>query len=449
MNEISISKSKEANKSRLDAIVREKVLSRIDAEAAVDVPRVELYTELNRLVGAVADEERIPLNEADQSLLVSTLLDDIIGIGPLGPLLASPGVSDILVNGPFEIFIETGGKLIQTDAKFRDQEHAIFIAQRIASAIGRRVDESSPMLDARLEDGSRVNILFPPLAVRGPYMSIRKFSKDIASFDTLVDNNSLTPMMAKALALATRCRLNIVISGGTGAGKTTLLNVMAQHIANDERVITIEDVAELKLMRPHVLPMETRPANIEGTGEVVARDLIRNALRMRPDRIIISECRGEETFDMLQAMNTGHRGSMTTLHANTPYDAIARIEQMVQMSSARLPNAAIRSQISSAVDMIIQVERMRDGVRRVTGIHALNGVVDDEIRLMPLWQFRYAGEDNQGKIISNFVATLRDTKFDQSLDYYGALEAFQAALAEDAAAADQSQSGDGAFDAAI
>lgn len=416
---------------QINSVLRKKVLARLNSAAVVNRSRAELLIEIERIVAAVADEARIPLNRANQAELVGTLVDDIAGVGPLGPLLANPAVSDILVNGPDEIFVEMNGKLVHTNARFRDADHVIFIAQRIASAIGRRVDESSPLLDARLRDGSRVNVVLPPLAVRGPYLSIRKFSKDITDFETLIGLGSLSAGMAKALAIMTRARLNIVVSGGTGAGKTTLLNVMAQFIEPDERVVTIEDVAELKLMRAHVLPMETRPANIEGSGEISARDLVRNALRMRPDRIIISECRGEETLDMLQAMNTGHRGSLTTLHANTPRDAIQRIEQLVQMSSGSLPSASIRSQIASAIDLVVQVERMRDGVRRVTGIHAVGEANDKEVALLPLWQFRYGGETKDGKIISHYESTPQPTKFDRYLDYFGDLAAFQTALASD------------------
>lgn len=420
--------SKTASLQQIVAHVRSRVLAQLNSAAAVSVSRAQLTSEIERIVSRVADDERIPLSRASQSALVMTLVDDIAGIGPLGPLLADPNISDILVNGPDEVFIEVDGKLVRTNARFRDEDHVRFIAQRIASAIGRRVDDSSPLLDARLPDGSRVNVVLPPLAVRGPYISIRKFSKDIGDFATLISYGSLNERMAQTLICAIRARLNIVVSGGTGAGKTTLLNVMAQFIAPNERVVTIEDVAELKLPRAHAVPMETRPPNIEGAGQILARDLVRNALRMRPDRIIISECRGEETLDMLQAMNTGHRGSLTTLHANSPRDALRRIEQLVQMSSASLPAASIRSQIASAIDLVVQVERMRDGVRRVTGIHAVAEEHGDELGLLPLWEFRYVGESEDGKIISNFVSTNRPTKFDQDLEYYGELETFKSML---------------------
>lgn len=417
---------------RLHEGLRQTVLNRIDASRIAELPQALLTEEINRCVAQVADEEHIALNRVHQAELVAVLVADIMGLGPLVPLLADPTISDIMVNGPDEIYIEVGGQVSRSDLRFRDQAHAMFIAQRIGAAVGRRVDETNPMLDARLEDGSRVNVVFPPLAVNGPYISIRKFSKVVTTFENMIDSGGLTPAMASALAIATRSRLNIVLSGGTGAGKTTLLNVMAQYINPGERVITIEDVAELKLQKAHVLPLETRTANVEGDGEVLARDLVRNALRMRPDRIIVSECRGEETFDMLQAMNIGHRGSMTTLHANTAHDALRRIEHMVQISTANLPALAVRSQIASAVDLVVQLERMRDGVRRITSIHEVADLEGTEVELRPLWEFHYTGEDGHGRIINNYVSSPRATKFDRALEFHGELAAFRKALEADA-----------------
>ncbi|MEY3703111.1 MAG: hypothetical protein RLZZ561_731 [Pseudomonadota bacterium] len=412
------------------ADIRAELLSRIEPSTVAHLPEGDLVRRIERLLSTIANEQQLALNRQDQALMTQAVVDDITGLGPLEFLLRDNTINDIMVNGPDEVYIERLGLLERTNIRFRDKQHTLFIAQRIASTIGRRIDESNPMLDARLADGSRVNIILPPLAVNGPYFSIRKFYRDVAELPALVRNGAMTQNMAKLLNIAARCRLNIIISGGTGAGKTTLLNAMSQSIGDGERVVTIEDVAELQLKKNHVLPLETRQANIEGRGEIGARDLVKNALRMRPDRIIIGEVRGAEAFDMMQAMNTGHNGSMTTIHANTTEDAIRRIENMVQMAETALPVSAIRSQINSAVDMIVQVERMRDGIRRITNIAYLKGIENGEIIVESLSKFKYLGEKD-GKIVSQFVSSTSSPPFFDRLSFFGEGEAFLEALHAD------------------
>jgi pilus assembly protein CpaF len=412
------------------ADIRAELLSRIEPSTVTHLPEEELVRRIERHLSAIANEQQLALNRQDQALMTQAVVDDITGLGPLEFLLRDNSINDIMVNGPDEVYVERLGILERTNIRFRDKQHTLFIAQRIASTIGRRIDESNPMLDARLLDGSRVNIILPPLAVNGPYFSIRKFYRDVAELPALVRNGAMSPNMAELLNIAAKCRLNIIISGGTGAGKTTLLNAMSQSIGDGERVVTIEDVAELQLKKSHVLPLETRQANIEGRGEIGARDLVKNALRMRPDRIIIGEVRGAEAFDMMQAMNTGHNGSMTTIHANTTEDAIRRIENMVQMAETALPVSAIRSQINSAVDMIVQVERMRDGIRRITNIAYLKGIENGEIIVESLSKFKYLGEKD-GKIISQFVSNTSRPPFFDRLSFFGEGEAFLEALSAD------------------
>ena len=321
----------------------------------------------------------------------------MIGLSPLEPLLEDQSINDIMINGPHRIFVERHGKVVQSPIRFRDTAHLANICQRIAVAVGRRVDESSPMVDARLKDGSRVNIVFPPLALDGPYVSIRKFSKKSIDFARLIGFGALTAQVAHILELAGAARLNIVISGGTGSGKTTLLNAVSRLIDPAERVVTVEDAAELQLQQPHVVRLETRPASLEGRGEITQRDLVRNALRMRPDRIIIGEVRGGEAFDMLQAMNTGHDGSMSTVHANTTRDALTRIENMVQMGNMGLPSRAIRTQIVGAVNLIIQVERHRDGRRRITQVSEVCGMEGEVVILNDIFQFEFTGKEPPSK----------------------------------------------------
>lgn len=411
--------------------LREKVLELINPRSIDGQDATGLALFIENLISRIANDTNTPINRFDQVQLAVSIVNDIIGLGPIQALVNDPTISDILINGYDQIYIERSGKLEITDVRFRDSAHLLFVAQRIAADVGRRVDESSPMLDARLSDGSRVNILLQPLAVNGPYVSIRKFSRDLADMDTLHASGSLSAAMMTGLSIIAASRLNVIISGGTGAGKTTLLNAMSFSISPDERVATIEDVAEIQFNQPHILTMETRPVNIEGKGEIVARDLVRNALRMRPDRIIVGEVRGAEAFDMMQAMNTGHNGSMTTVHANTAFDALHRIESMLQMAEVSLPLHVIRSQIFSAVDVVIQLERMRDGVRRVTGIFQIDSFHDGEISIKPLWQYHFKGVADDGKIIGDFVSETDVPRFMHRLKYYNLADEFMEALVED------------------
>ena len=400
-------------------LVRRLALSRLDAVTIADLDGATLRAAISEAVAAVATEERVQLNAREQAALADELVNDMLGLGPLEPLLADESVTDIMVNGPDCTFIEKGGRLVKADIRFRDNAHLLGISQRIASAIGRRVDESSPLLDARLEDGSRVNIVIPPLALDGPCLSIRKFAKKRIDLQKLVEFSAMSENLARALEIMARCRLNIVISGGTGSGKTTLLNAISRFADNSERLVTIEDAAELQLQQPHVVRLETRPPNLEGTGAISQRDLVRNALRMRPDRIIIGEVRGAEAFDMLQAMNTGHDGSMSTIHANNSRDALARIENMVLMGAVGLPSAAIRQQIVSALDVIVQVQRMRDGKRRVTQVTEVVGQEGEVVVLQDLFTYEYDGENRDGTLRGEFRPTGVRPGFLPRLRYFG------------------------------
>ncbi len=379
------------------------LMERIDPSAAAKMSRDALSHDLTSVVGDLLQEEKTPLSMTERQDLVASLLDDMLGLGPLEPLLSDESISEVMVNGPKQVWIEQKGRLILTDINFRDNAHVLSIAQRIVTAIGRRVDESSPLCDARLADGSRVNIIIPPLAIDGPSITIRKFSKKKITLEVMEKFGSLSPAMAKVLRIAGRSRLNILISGGTGSGKTTLLNAMSQMIDHAERVVTIEDAAELQLQQPHVVRLETRPANLEGHGEITMRDLLKNALRMRPDRIIVGETRGGEAIDMLQAMNTGHDGSFSTVHANRPREALSRLENMVGLAGVNLAPRAIRMQIASAVDMIIQVSRQRDGGRRVTHISEVIGMEGDVVTMQDLFTTEIKGETPDGKLIVEFV----------------------------------------------
>ena len=386
-----------ASLSDLKERIRTVLLSRIDPTVAGRIPRAALRREIAKLVNEIATEDRVQLNKLEEMALAADLSDDMVGLGPLEPFLDDEEITDILVNGPFDIYVERNGKLEKTAARFRDAQHLASIAQRIATAIGRRIDEASPMVDARLADGSRVNIVLPPLVLNGGSISIRKFPKQSLTLDMMVRQQNLSPEVARLLEIAARSRLNMLISGGTGSGKTTLLNAVSQHIDCDERVITVEDAVELRLQQPHVVQMETRPPNIEGVGQVAQRELLRNALRMRPDRIIVGEVRGAEAFDMLQAMNTGHDGSMSTVHANSPRDALYRVENMVMMANLSLPLRAIRMQIASAVNLIVHIERMRDGIRRVQSIAEIAGMEGEIITTRELFGFQYRGERLGGR----------------------------------------------------
>ena len=353
--------------------LRAYVMEQIDPIAAGELAAPQLQDQIERLVHEVATKRRIEISAREQARVAEEITYDMVGYGPLEPLLRDDSISDIMVNGPNRVFIERKGKVYQSDVTFTSAAQLGSIAQKMAASVGRRVDESSPLVDCRLPDGSRVNVVFPPLAIDGACISIRKFSKKKLDFDAMVAGGSMSAHVARILEIAARCRLNIVISGGTGSGKTTMLNALSRLIDVGERIVTIEDAAELQLQQPHVVRLETRPLNMEGKGEVNQRDLLKNALRMRPDRIIVGEVRGAEAFDMLQAMNTGHDGSICTIHANTTRDALTRIENMVQMGFS-LPPRAIRMQIAGAVDLIIQVERMRDGVRRLSQVSEIVGM---------------------------------------------------------------------------
>ena len=405
-------------------------LSRLDPAFVVTLPAERLSSEVERLVGEIANERRIQLNLREQRDLAGELVHDMLGLGPLQPLLDDDGIADIMVNGPNRIFVERSGKTILSSVKFRDVDHLVSVCQRIATAVGRRIDESSPMVDARLKDGSRVNIVFPPLALDGPYLSIRKFSRSAITFEQMTKNGSCSAALARILEIGGRARLNIIISGGTGSGKTTLMNTISRLIDHGERVVTIEDAAELQLQQPHVVRLETRLANLEGRGEVTQRDLVRNALRMRPDRIIIGEVRGSEAFDMLQAMNTGHDGSMSTVHANTTRDAVTRIENMVQMGSMGLPARAIRTQIVSSVNLIIQVERHRDGVRRITQVTDVAGLEGDVVVLNDLFAYEIDGEAIDGRLLGHYRVSRARPSFQDTLTYFQLDRAWATAMEE-------------------
>jgi pilus assembly protein CpaF len=394
-----------SGRGELKEQIRAALMSRIDPSVASRIPRRTLRAEIAKLVSEIATEQRVELNEIEESALAIELTDDMIGLGPLEPFLEDDDITDILANGPFTVYIERRGKLEKTTAQFRDAQHLMNIAQRIATAVGRRVDEASPMVDARLADGSRVHIVLPPLVLNGGTISIRKFPRRSLTLDIMVRQENLSRDIARLLQIAARSRVNILISGGTGSGKTTLLNAVSQHIDHDERIITIEEAVELRMLQPHVVQMEVRPPNIEGVGHVPQRELVRNALRMRPDRIIVGESRGPEAFDMLQAMNTGHDGSMSTVHANSPRDALYRIENMVLMANLNLPLQAIRTQIASALDLIVHIERMRDGKRRVAAVSEIAGMEGDIITMRELFGFRHHGERRDGTIEGDFVST--------------------------------------------
>ncbi len=404
--------------------ILDQVLMQVEPAAAIRMTPQALTARVNELVAKIAAEHRVLMNQVEQHSIAANIVDDMIGLGPLEPLLQDETVNDIMINGPKMIYVERNGKLELTPYHFRNDAHVMHVAQRIASSVGRRVDELSPMLDARLADGSRVNVIIPPLSLRGPCISIRKFSKHVMTFEKFVGLGSVSPELGKALDIAARCRLNILISGGTGSGKTTLLNTMSRMIDRDERIVTIEDAAELQLQQPHVLQLETRPPSIEGHGEITQRDLVRNALRMRPDRIIVGEVRGSEAFDMMQAMNTGHNGSMSTIHANSARDALARIESMILMANANLPIHAIRAQMTSALDLVVQTERMRDGVRRVTEVAEVAGMEGDIVSLGTLFAFRYEGESPDGKLRGSFERRGGRPRFLKRLEYFGLDRAF-------------------------
>jgi pilus assembly protein CpaF len=395
------------------------VMGKIDTSAAAAMTRDELARELGDILVESMAELKIQLNSAERREVLERMLDDMLGLGPLEPLLADEAVADIMVNGAKQIYIERKGKLTLTDLTFRDDAHVMSIATRIVTAIGRRVDESTPLVDARLQDGSRVNIIIPPLAIDGPSISIRKFSKKKITLEVMERQNNLSPQMATVLRIAARARCNILISGGTGSGKTTLLNALSQMIDVSERVVTIEDAAELQLLQPHVVRLETRPANLEGEGEITMRDLVKNSLRMRPDRIILGEIRSAEAIDMLQAMNTGHDGSLATIHANRPREALSRLENLIGMAGINLPIKAARQQIAAAIDLIVQVARMRDGVRRITAISEVVGMEGEVITMQDLFWYEHQGEDQNGKLLGVYKSAAVRPAFIERAQYCG------------------------------
>jgi pilus assembly protein CpaF len=404
------------------------LLERIDASAAAKLPREELQRQIAELIGEIVAEEKLSLTSREQQALTTTLVDDMVGLGPLEPLLADESINDIMVNGPHQVYVERKGKLELTDIRFRDNPHVMNVAQRIVTRVGRRVDETCPIADARLPDGSRVNVIAPPLAIDGCSISIRKFSKKSITIDVMARQGNISENLGKVLKIGAACRLNIIISGGTGSGKTTMLNAMSQLIDPAERVVTIEDAAELQLQQPHVVRLETRPPNLEGTGEITMRDLVKNALRMRPDRIICGEVRGPEALDMLQAMNTGHDGSMCTLHANNPREALTRMENMIGMASVNLPSKAVRTQIVGAVNVIVQVSRMRDGVRRVTHVTEIIGMEGEVITTQDLFNFEFQGESREGTLIGQYKSSGVRPHFTKRAAYFGLERALQQAM---------------------
>jgi pilus assembly protein CpaF len=387
--------------------VHHELLNRLNLDRLTQISRRDAEPEIRSLIDNMLDREAqtTPLTMLERESLFNDVLNELFGLGPLEALLKDPSISDILVNRANQIYIEREGRLEETDVVFRDDRHLLQIIERIVSAVGRRIDESSPMVDARLLDGSRVNVIIPPLALDGPVMSIRRFRTDKLAADDLVARLSMTQPMLDFLKATIAARLNIIVSGGTGAGKTTMLNALSSFISPRERLVTIEDAAELMLRQPHVVRLETRPPNIEGKGGVRQRQLVINALRMRPDRIIVGEVRGEEALDMLQAMNTGHDGSLTTIHANSPRDALYRLDMMVAMANLNVPDKAIRQQIASAVNVFVQVNRMTDGTRRVTSISEVTGMEGDTITMQEIFAFQQSGIDPEGKVVGRFRAT--------------------------------------------
>jgi pilus assembly protein CpaF len=399
----------------LKETLHSKVINEIDLESLNRLREETAREQLRNVTLELLQREKTPLTMTEREKLVTEILDEVFGLGPLQPLLADPTLSDILVNGAHDVYVERRGKLERAAIHFNDDDHVMRIIDRIVSRVGRRVDESSPMVDARLRDGSRVNVIIPPLALDGPVLSIRRFGTDPLTAMDILENGTITPEMLDLMKACVQGKLNVLISGGTGAGKTTLLNILSSFIPADERIITIEDAAELQLKQDHVVRLETRPPNIEGKGAVRQRQLVINALRMRPDRIVVGEVRGEEAIDMLQAMNTGHEGSLTTIHANTPRDALSRIETMVSMANLNLPEQAARQQIASAMNLVIQITRLPDGTRKITSIAEITGMEGPIITMQDLFLFDRQGFDSNGKVRGNFKPTGIRPKFAERL----------------------------------
>ena len=395
------------------------LISKLDLEKLSRVNNSQARQAVSGMVDQIIAEQRVPLNSIEQERIRADLLDEVFGLGPLEPLLRDLKISDILVNSKDHVFIERGGVLKRIDASFRDDRHLMQIIDRIVSRVGRRVDESSPMVDARLPDGSRVNAIIPPLALDGPALSIRRFGTGPIAANQLVDMKSISPEMMKMLASAVQARISILISGGTGAGKTTFLNILSHYIPTTERIVTIEDAAELRLAQENIVRLETRPPNVEGIGAIRQRQLLINSLRMRPDRIIIGEVRGEEAFDMLQAMNTGHEGSMATIHANTPRDALSRLESMVAMTSMNIPERTVRQQMASAITIVVQVSRLSDGSRKVTSISEITGMEENIISMQEIFSFNKKGIGPDGRVIGTFQPTRIRPKFLEQLRVSG------------------------------
>jgi pilus assembly protein CpaF len=395
--------------------IHRKLIQKLNLDRLNEIKREDVRREVGPILEAILAAESTPMNLQERERLAQEVLDEVFGLGPLEPLLADPSVSDILVNTYKQVYIERRGMLELTNVQFRDDTHLMSVIERIVSAIGRRVDESSPMVDARLADGSRVNAIIPPLAVDGPCLSIRRFGRERLNAEDLVANKTLTQPMLDLLKGCVKARLNILVSGGTGAGKTTLLNVLSSFISDRERIVTIEDAAELQLHQEHVVRLETRPSNIEGKGAIHQRQLMINSLRMRPDRIIVGEVRGEEALDMLQAMNTGHDGSLTTVHSNSPRDALSRLETMVAMSNLNIPTVAIRRQIASAIDVVVQVSRLSDGTRRVTNLAEITGMEKEIVTMQDIFVFQKQGIRESGEVLGEFVATGIRPKFSERL----------------------------------
>lgn len=388
-----------------------ELVKKLRLSSISQMPKDKLANLIRDTLYEISLQERLPLNQKERALLISDLLNEIMGLGPIEPLMQDDSVQDILVNGYSKVYVERGGVLYLTNIRFRDNDHLMQIIDKIVSKIGRRVDESSPMVDARLDDGSRVNVVIPPLSLDGPILSIRKFGRVSITMEQLLSTHSLTQEMCTYLEAAVKSKLNILISGGTGAGKTTLLNILARYINENERIITIEDSAELNLQQPHVVRLESRPPNIEGKGEITLRDLVRNSLRMRPDRIIVGEVRGEEVMDMLQAMNTGHPGSMSTIHANSPKDALSRMEVMLSMATTSFSDNAMKLLIGSAINVIVQLARLPDGSRRIVSISEVLGFKHNQIELQDVFVFDQLGVNDEGKIFGEFKSTGKKSIF--------------------------------------
>ncbi|HEB3529579.1 CpaF family protein [Burkholderia cenocepacia] len=395
------------------------VLERVELERLSRLHQDQIRMEIGALIARILDEERLPANDIERRQLAIDVYDEMFGFGPLEALLRDPGISDILVNTYRQVYVERCGQLELTDVTFYDDAHLMKVIEKIVSRVGRRIDESSPMVDARLPDGSRVNAIIPPSAIDGPLMSIRRFAVNPLKMDDLVRYHSLTPPMAELLDALSRAKVNVLVSGGTGSGKTTLLNILSGFIPRNERIVTIEDAAELQLQQPHVLRLETRPPNIEGKGEITQRTLVRNALRMRPDRIILGEVRGAEALDMLNAMNTGHEGSLATIHANTPRDALTRLENMVSVSGLTLPPKTMRQQIASAISVVVQAARLTDGKRKIVSIQELTGMEGDIINMQEIFTFKRTGVDRDGSVRGHFCATGVRPKFAERLQAFG------------------------------